>query len=213
MKAVHVFLIGLVVAVLGTAPVASASMAMATFVMGPFSFTGVNYTAEGAWGWFAEMGVMRQAPVGETFEMGPEFMSHTIEFVVQPGGSLFLSLPYSFYGAATTENPGDRAWATANVLLDVMGTDSQNQWSIAWTGASGEWSSADGVPGAAEDGTGTLTAELVAPIEETLVEVSCRGYIMMEGFTAEVAPVPIPGAAMLGLLGLGAAGLRLRRRR
>ena len=208
----YVIVTVLAVVVSATAPVANASMATATLEIGPFTYSGSGFSVVDGSEIAAAVSGIVEPGAGSNADFGPEFASFSYLFSVQSGGSLTLSLPYVFAGDTVTHNPGDLAWAQMSVLMDVTeeppgGPPTQ----LARPDYAMDWASNDGLPGSGENGTGTLTADLGTFSAPTMVGVSCRGYVMMGAFTAEVAPVPVPGAVLLGMLGLSLAGVKLRK--
>lgn len=213
MNAKYMIIIGLAVVVLATAPTANASMATATLDIGPFSFSGSDFTVlEGSVTEASTSGLVEPEP-GSYEEFGPEFASLSYMFYIQPNGSLTLSLPYEFTGNTVTQNLGDSAWAKMDLVMDVTEEDLSGgpPSQLARPGAHMDWGSDDGIPGYGENGSGVLTADLGTFSDLTTVGVSCRGYVMMGAFTSEVEPIPVPSAVLLGILGLSAVGIKLRK--
>lgn len=103
-----------------------------------------------------------------------------------------------------TDSPGEEASGTYEVWLGL--SSASGGWNTAWI-ADGPRTVQDGADYLFEDSSGLLSLELPFSADET-------GKLMMQVRTfgsANTAVVPVPPAVLLGLLGVSAAGVRLRR--
>ena len=88
----------------------------------------------------------------------------------------------------------------STLFYHSVSTDEEFYWGTPWTTVSYVF---------ANPGTYTLLIETWNDIDD-----SCPGFVGIDNVALSpvpVSPVPVPGAVLLGLLGLGAARLKLRR--
>lgn len=142
-------------------------------------------------------------PLPNEWAIATALGSQWFTFRANQTGYLAFTLDYSVHQTAQTALPGEDAWICGGVsmfrIFDASFNiiDGASFWRVngAPQGTSGSW-----------DDSGTLSIGGNFTAND---EVSLCFYVESQGGANTV--VPVPGAVILGALGLGATGVRLRR--